>query len=230
MACALAQSGASIVLWARHRPQLERTAAAIRSLGARVWSDVVDVTDSSAVRAAVSRAVRGAGRLDILINNAGMWDGDPITELSVERWSRVLATDLTSLFLVSQAVVPTMIRQRRGVILHISSTSGILAHPEGSAYGAAKAGAMHLTRIMAVELGPYGIRVNGIAPGLFRTDMTADVFANRRWISKRRRRIPLRRFGEPEDVGGLAVFLASPASHHITGQTVIIDGGACLIC
>jgi len=121
-----------------------------------------------------------------------------------------------------------MVRRRRGAIVHISSTSGILAHPDGSAYGSAKAAVIHLTRVMAVELGPSNIRVNSIAPGLFETDMTRDVFADRAWITKRRRQIPLRRFGRPDDLQGLIVFLASDAARHITGQTIVIDGGASL--
>ncbi len=104
----------------------------------------------------------------------------------------------------------------------------VLAHPDGAAYCAAKAGVMQLTRVMAVEWGPYGVRVNGIAPGLFRTDMTREVFADRAWIDKRKRQVPLRRFGEPEDLAGLAVFLSSSSSDHITGQTIVIDGGASL--
>ena len=124
--------------------------------------------------------------------------------------------------------VPIKDHAREGVVFYVASTSGLLALPHGAAYGAVKAGLLHLTRILAVEWGPYGVRVSGIAPGVFRTDMTRDLFADRRWATRRQAQIPLRRFGEPEDVKGLAVFLASPASDHITGQTIIIDGGACL--
>ncbi len=228
IALALAQAGASVVLWAKHRARLEATARQIRSLGVDASCDVVDVTDAARVRTAVERALRQHGAIDVLVNNVGIWDGDPITELSLARWTRVLDTDLTAVFGVTKAVVPSMIRRKRGKILHISSTSGLLAHPHSSAYGAAKAALMHLTRIMAVELGPHGIRVNAIAPGTFRTDMTADVFEDRAWVRTRLRRIPLGRFGQPADIAGLAVFLASPASDHITGQTIVIDGGASL--
>ena len=228
IAVALAQAGASVILWARHTAKLAQVARRCQSLGHPVLIQQVDVTAPAQVRRAVAQAVRRFGGLGILVNNAGIWEGDPLTTLRLEAWSRVVTTDLTSVFIVSQAVMPSMLRRRYGKIINISSTSGILAHPHGAAYCAAKAGVMHLTRVMAVELGPYGIRVNSVAPGLFRTDMTADVFADRRWVATRARQIPLRRFGEPEDLAGLVVFLASSASDHITGQTVVIDGGASL--
>jgi len=228
MAFALAQAGCSLVLWARHTAKLNTVGRRCESLGAPVLIQQVDVTVPAQVRRAVAQALRRFGRLDVLVNNAGIWDGDWLTTLSIEAWSRVMAADLTSVFVVSQAAVPSMIRRRYGKIINISSTSGILAYPHGAAYGAAKAGVMHLTRVMAVEWGPYGIRVNSIAPGTFRTGMTADVFADRAWVARRKRQIPLRRFGEPDDLAGLVVFLASSASDHITGQTIVIDGGASL--
>ena len=121
-----------------------------------------------------------------------------------------------------------MRRRGYGKIINISSTSGILSLPDGAAYGSAKAAVIHLTRIMAREWGPHGIRVNSIAPGLFRTDMTANLFGDRAWIAKRRAHIPLQRFGEPADLGSTVVFLASPGSDHLTGQTLVVDGGAIL--
>ena len=228
MALALARAGASVIGWARHTGRLRRIAAAVEEHGQAALVQQVDVTDARAVRRAVAQALRRFGRLDILINNAGVWGGEAVPRLSLGAWSRVLAADLTSAFVVSQAVLPAMIRRHYGKIIHISSTSGLLAHPHGAAYGTAKAGLIHLTRIMAVELGRYGIRVNAIAPGTFRTQMTADVFADRAWVARRKRRIPLGRFGEPRDLDGLVVFLASSGSDFITGQTVVIDGGAIL--
>ena len=228
MALALAKAGASVIVWARHASALHAVSRRIQALGRPALAQAVDVTNPRAIRRAVQQALRRFGRFDILVNNAGIWGGDPLTKLRLAVWSSVLATDLTSVFLVSQAVLPSMLRRRAGAIINVSSTSALLAHPEGSAYGAAKAGVMHLTRIMAVELGPYGIRVNGMAPGVFRTAMTEDLFADRAWIAKRKRQIPLGRFGEPEDLAGLVVFLASDASRHLTGQTIVIDGGASL--
>lgn len=227
MSCALAEAGADLILWSRDRRRLDRHAALL-SVSRRILTQAVDVTHQAGVRRAIRAAVRRFGRIDILINNAGIWDGDQAMTLSRRSWDAVVETNLTSAFFVSQAVAPIMRKQRYGKIINIASTSGILAHPHSGAYGTVKAGLMHLTKILAVEWGPYGIRVTGIAPGVFRTDMTRDLFADRAWARRRQAEIPLRRFGEPEDLGGLAVFLASSASDHITGQTIIIDGGASL--
>jgi len=227
MSRALAEAGADLILWARDKRRLSRHAASLPA-SRRILTQAVDVTDHSKVRRAIRTAVRRFGRIDILINNAGIWDGDQALTLLRRSWDAVVETDLTSVFFVSQAVAPLMMKRRYGKIINISSTAGILARPDSGVYGTAKAGVIHLTRILAVEWGPYGIRVNGIAPGVFRTDMTRNMFAHRVWAKRRQAEIPLRRFGEPEDLAGLAVFLASRASDHITGQTIIIDGGASL--
>jgi len=229
MSAALADAGADLILWARDARRLSRHARRLqRATSRRILAQPVDVTDQRAVHRAVGSAARTFGRIDILINNAGIWGGDAARKLDRRTWDAVVETDLTSVFFVSQAVAPVMMRQGYGKIINIASTSGVLAIPEGAAYGTVKAGLFHLTRILAVEWGPHGIRVTGIAPGVFRTDMTRDLFEDRAWHRRRRGEIPLRRFGEPEDLAGLAVFLAGAASDHITGQTVVIDGGASL--
>jgi len=227
MAQALAQAGADLILWARDAQALRRGAETLPAR-TRVLPQAVDVTRQADVRRAVRTAVGRFRHIDVLINNAGIWGGDEALRLDRRTWDAVVETDLTSVFFVAQAVAPVMKRQRYGKIINVASTSGVMALPHSAAYGTVKAGLFHLTKILAVEWGPYGIRVTGIAPGVFRTDMTRDLFEDRRWNRRRRAEIPLRRFGEPEDLGGLAVFLASGASDHITGQTVIIDGGACL--
>ena len=228
MARALAEAGADLILWARNARTLARQARTLRDLPRRVMTQAVDVTDQATVRRAVHDALRAFRHIDILINNAGIWDGDDARRLSRRAWDRVVETDLTSVFFVSQAVAPAMMRRRYGKIINVASTAGVMALPNSAVYGTVKAGLMHLTKILAVEWGPHGVRVTGIAPGIFRTDMTRDIFADRAWARQRQAEIPLRRFGEPIDLGGLAVFLASKASDHITGQTIIIDGGALL--
>jgi len=227
MSHALAEAGADLILWARDKRRLDRHAESLPA-SRRVFPQVVDVTDHLEVHRAIRTAVRAVKHLDILINNAGIWGGDQALTLSRRSWDAVVDTDLTGVFFVSQAVAPVMMQRRYGKIINIASTAGVLALPHSGVYGTVKAGLMHLTRILAVEWGPYGIRVNGIAPGSFRTDMTRSMFANRAWVKRRQAEIPLRRFGEPEDLGGLAVYLASTASDHVTGQTIIIDGGASL--
>lgn len=240
MAEALILAGADVILWARNSRLLKRQAKRFRFLTSRpasskvrlrspqILTQPVDVTDHRAVRAAIHAALKQFPRIDILINNAGIWGGDPALKLSRLTWDAVVETDFTSVFFVSQAVAPVMVRNGYGKIIHISSTSGVIVHPDGAVYGSVKAALIHLTRIMAMEWGPYGVRVNAIAPGVFRTDMTRSMFADRRWAKKRQAEIPLGRFGEPRDIAGLAVFLASQASDHITGQTIVIDGGASL--
>ena len=228
MSSALAHAGADLILWARQADPLERQARNVRAVCPRVLAQPVDLTRPNTVQRAVGAALQRFGRIDILLNNAGIWGGDEALTLSRQVWDRVIETNLTALFFLSQLIARSMAKRRYGKIINVSSTSGVMALPHGAVYGSIKAGLMHLTRILAVEWGSMGVRVVGIAPGLFRTDMTRDVFADRRWLAKRRREIPLRRFGEPDDLGGLAVFLASSASDHITGQTIIIDGGASL--
>ncbi len=240
MAQSLAEAGADLILWSRHLRLLEAQARRIVSFlskprtdhkhrSANIIVQRVDVTQTQTVRHAARAVLRRLGRIDILINNAGIWRGDAALSLSRRNWDEAVETDLTSVFFVSQAVVPAMIRQRYGKIINISSTSGFLAQPEGAVYGTVKAGLVHLTRILALEWGSYGIRVNGIAPGVFHTDMTQDMLANRTWVRRRLAELPLHRFGKPDEIGPLAVFLASSASDHITGQTILIDGGASLV-
>ena len=228
MASALANAGADLILWARDARRLKQQAERLRAQAQRVVVQPVDVTHHLLLRRAVHSALEELGHIDILINNAGIWGGDEALTLGRRTWDAVIETDLTSAFFVSQAVAPSMIKRRYGKIINIASDAGVMAIPHGAAYGTAKAGLMHLTKILAVEWGPYGVRVVGIAPGVFRTDMTRDMYADHRWMKARQAEIPLRRFGEPNDLGGLAVFLASSASDHITGQTLIIDGGASL--
>jgi NAD(P)-dependent dehydrogenase (short-subunit alcohol dehydrogenase family) len=228
MAQALAYAGADLILWARNARRLARQAQTLKASGRRILAQRVDVTDRAAVHRAIKTAVRTVGHLEILVNNAGIWEGDQALTLSPRVWNRVIETDLTAVLSVSQAAVPWMIKRRYGKIINIASTAAIIAHPEGAAYGTVKAGVVHLSRTLAVEWGPYGVRVTAIAPGVFRTDMTADLYADRTWSRQHQAQVPLRRFGEPQDLAGLAIFLASSASDHITGQTIIIDGGACL--
>jgi NAD(P)-dependent dehydrogenase (short-subunit alcohol dehydrogenase family) len=228
MAAALAGAGAELILWGRDLKALERQAKIVGRWTSRVLTQRVDITDDHAVQRSVRMALRRFGRIDILLNNAGIWGGDDALTLTRRVWDRVIDTDITALLFQSQTVARSMARRRYGKILTISSTSGVMALPHGAVYGSMKAALMHLTKILAVEWGPKGIRVVGIAPGLFRTEMTRDIFTDAAWLKHRRAEIPLRRFGEPDDLAGLAIFLASAASDHITGQTIIIDAGASL--
>jgi len=228
IAQAYARAGADLILWGRDERALKTQAARLQPTGRRILTQRVDVTQPAQVRQALRFALRQFRRIDILVNNAGIWGGDPALTLDRRTWDQVLTTDLTSVFFLSQAVARSMVKRGYGKIINLASTAGVMAIPHGAAYASAKAALMHLTKVLAVEWGPHGIRVTGIAPGVFRTDMTRDLYEDRRWMKRRLAELPLRRFGEPEDLHGLAVFLASSASDHITGQTILIDGGASL--
>ena len=228
MAGAVSRAGAEVILWSRNERRLMQRARELGFPARRILPQRVDVTDHRGVRRALRAALRHMGRIDVLINNAGIWAGDEALRLSRRDWDAVVETDLTSVFFVSQAVAPAMIRRRYGKVINVASTAGIMALPHAVAYGTVKAALFHLTKILALEWGPHGIRVMGIAPGMFRTGMTRNVLADRAWSRARQAEIPLRRFGDPRDLDGLAIFLASAASDHLTGQTIVIDGGASL--
>jgi gluconate 5-dehydrogenase len=221
----LARAGATVVLNGRDPKAL---AAAMQSLGAQgVSADTAlfDVTDREAVRAAVATVERAHGHLDILFNNAGIQRRHPFAEFPQDDWDALIATNLTAPFIVSQAVVAGMIRRKRGKIVHIASLMSELARPSVVPYAAAKGGVRQLTRGMAVELAPHNIQVNAIAPGYFATEMNRALIDNAEfnaWVCKR---APAGRWGQPDELAGLAVFLASSASDYVSGQMIVIDGG-----
>ncbi len=221
----LAEAGALVVLNGRRE---EFVAAAARSLvdrGLSVATSVFDVTDGAAVRAGIAAIEARHGRLDILINNAGIQRRNPMVDFKREDWDAIIATNLTAPFVVSQAALPGMIARKSGKIIHVASLMSELARPTVVPYTAAKGGVRQLTRGMAVELAPHNIQVNAIAPGYFATELNRALIDNTEfnaWVCKR---TPAGRWGEPSEIAGLAVFLASPAANYITGQLLVIDGG-----
>jgi gluconate 5-dehydrogenase len=225
IARALAQSGATVVLNGR-KP--EALAAAVQKLAAEGLAadvSVFDVADRDAIFAAVAAVEKKHGRIDILVNNAGIQRRAPMVDFKAEDWDAIIATNLTAPFVVSQAVLPGMIARKSGKIIHIASLLAELGRPTIVPYTAAKGGVRQLTRGMAVELAPHNIQVNGISPGYFATEMNRALIDNAEfnaWVVKR---TPAGRWGEPEEIGGLAVFLASPAANYMTGQLVTLDGG-----
>ena len=221
----LAQAGAKVVLNARKTDEVEQAAAKLRGEGLAADSCVFDVTDRAAARAAVSQLVAEHGSIDILFNNAGIQRRGPMADFAAADWDAVIATNLSAPFIVSQAVLPTMMERKRGKIVHIASLTSELARPNIVPYAAAKGGVRQLTRGMAVELAPHNIQVNAIAPGYFATEMNSALLADAQftaWVSKR---TPAGRWGDPPEIAGLAVFLASSASDYVTGQILFIDGG-----
>jgi gluconate 5-dehydrogenase len=223
----LARAGAAVILNGRDEPRLAQALeSARRHLPGTTWSACAfDVTDEAAIEDAVARRESVSGPIDILVNNAGMQVRTPLTEISQENWRSVIETNLTSAFLVGRSVARRMLPRGRGKIINVCSVQSELARPGIAAYTAAKGGLRNLTRAMAAEWSGVGIQVNGLAPGYIRTEMTRSLAADPEFDTWVRNRTPARRWGNPEDLAGPAVWLASPASDFVTGQVIYVDGG-----
>jgi gluconate 5-dehydrogenase len=221
----MAEAGATVVLNGRRPTELAAAATKLTDEGLKAGVAAFDVVNREAVHDGIAAAVAQHGPIDILVNNAGIQRRGPLTEFSQKDWDDIIATNLTAPFVVSQAVLPGMIERKQGKIIHIASLMSELARPTVVPYTAAKGGVRQLTRGMAVELAPHGIQVNAIAPGYFATEMNRALIDNadfNAWVCKR---TPAGRWGDPPEIAGLAVFLASSAADYITGQLITIDGG-----
>jgi gluconate 5-dehydrogenase len=225
IASGLARAGATVVLNARKPAELEKAVQKLEADRLKAGISVFDVTDRTAVRAGVASIVAQHGGVDILVNNAGIQRRGPMVDFGGADWDAVIATNLTAPFIVSQAVLPSMIAKKRGKIVHVASLMSDLARPNIVPYTAAKGGVRQLTRGMAVELAPHNIQVNAIAPGYFATEMNTALLADEQFTAWVNKRTPAGRWGNPPEIAGLAVFLASPASDYVTGQVMFIDGG-----
>ena len=225
LARGLADAGAAIVLNGRDAQKLAAAAERLRVDGARVATAAFDVTDGAAVAAAVERIEAEFAPLDIVVNNAGIQWRAPLAEMTEEAWRAVIDTNLTSAFLVARAVAPRMIARRGGKFINICSVMSEVSRPTIGNYAAAKGGLKMLTRAMAVEWAKHGIQSNGIAPGYFVTPLNQPLVENaefNRWICGR---TPAGRWGQPEELVGAAIFLASRASDFVNGQVLAVDGG-----
>lgn len=225
MANAMAEAGARVALCGRDRDVLADRVASLHAKGGAARSISFDVTDRAAAEAAVLSVVETEGALDILVNNAAVQHRQPLTELADAAWDRVIETNLTSCFVLARAAASHMLNRGQGRIINTASIMGPLARPTVSAYVAAKGGLAALTRALAVELGPKGITCNAIAPGFFITDMNKSLVANPDFTAFVERRVPLGRWGEPSEIAGAAVFLASPAASYVNGHVLFVDGG-----
>jgi NAD(P)-dependent dehydrogenase (short-subunit alcohol dehydrogenase family) len=225
IAVALGAAGAVVACAARSMDQVEATAAEVRAGGSAAGAFRLDVTRTEDVAATVRAVEETLGPIDVLVNNAGIISERKTVELTDEEWERMLATNLTSMFWCARAVAPSMIARGGGRIINLGSMWGRVGVPRYTAYCVTKAGVDALTRCLAVEWVRHGIRVNCLAPGYIRTDFTTEAMADARTRELILSKIPMRRLGEPEEVGPLAVYLASPASEFLTGQTIYLDGG-----
>lgn len=224
----LHHEGVKVLLADVQGEAVEEAADRLReSPGKRVKPCRLDVTDRESIENTVNTCIEVFGGIDILINNAGIVSRGKVAELSLESWNGILGVNLTGTLLCSQAVIPRMKSRGGGVILNASSFSAGLPDINLAAYSVSKAGIEVLTRVMAAELAPYGIRVNAYSPGVTRTPMTRHLIESRG--EEKLRHISLKRFGAPEDIGELAVFLCSDRSSYITGAVFNVDGGTMIV-
>jgi gluconate 5-dehydrogenase len=226
MARCMAQAGGHVILNARDAASLETVAGKLRAEGLSAEIAPFDVADETAVIDTVAAIVRRHGRIDVLVSNAGIQHRVPLGEFATADWQRVLDIDLTSCFVLAREASRSMIERRHGRIIHTISVIGSrLGRPTVPAYAAAKAGLDGLTRALAVELGPHGVTVNGIAPGYFATEFNEPLLKNAEFSAFIAKRTPLGRWARVEEIGGAAVFLASEAGSYVNGHTLYVDGG-----
>jgi NAD(P)-dependent dehydrogenase (short-subunit alcohol dehydrogenase family) len=224
IALGMAEAGASVVLLDNNGDACRATAEALGPTGAKTLALECDIADPDSV-AAAERAARAVGPCDVLVNNAGMLRAGPLTTVSMEDWNRLLAVNLTGYLLCAQAFGKAMIERGRGAIVHTASIAGSNAQGFSGAYSVSKAGVLMLSRQLAVEWGPHGVRSNVMSPGLVRTPMSETFYQDPQVLQRRSAAIPLGRIGTPEDMAQVVMFLASDRAAFVNGQEIIVDGG-----
>jgi gluconate 5-dehydrogenase len=225
LAGGLGRAGAAIVLNGRDVAALDAAAAQLKAASVTATGKAFDVTDRAAIVAAVDAIEAEQGPIDILINNAGMQHRAPLEDFPEEAWHRLMRTNLDSAFFVGQAVARHMIARRRGAIINVGSVQSELGRPGIAPYAASKGGLKMLTKGMAIDWGKHGIRVNGLNPGYFKTELNAALVKDAAFSDWLVKRTPLGRWGDVEELIGAAVFLASDAASFVTGHILFVDGG-----
>ncbi|MGH7968158.1 MAG: 3-oxoacyl-[acyl-carrier-protein] reductase [Limisphaerales bacterium] len=223
IALKFAAEGADVVCISRTAENADKVAVEVRALGRRAWSHAVDVADAAAVEATAEKILNEPGRVNILVNNAGVTRDGLLMRMSDEDWDTVLDTNLKGAFLFTKALVRAFIKQRSGRIINVSSVIALRGNAGQANYAASKAGLLGFTKSVARELASRSITVNALAPGFVETDMTAPLTAELKEMVLKG--IPLGSFGKADDIAHAAVFLASPGARYITGQVLAVDGG-----
>jgi gluconate 5-dehydrogenase len=222
---ALAKSGADLVITSRDLSSLTEFKQEIESLGRKALPVQLDVLSQSDIENMVRMTMNEYGKIDILVNNAGLNIRRPSTDFSQEDWDTVLNTNLKGSFFCAQAVGKEMIKQSYGRIINVGSCTCVFGMEGIAPYTASRGAILSMTRSLAAEWGKFGITVNVLAPGWFKTAQNAVLYENKEWVDYITERIPLNRPGQPHDLDGTVIFLASDASEYITGQIILVDGG-----
>jgi 3-oxoacyl-[acyl-carrier protein] reductase len=223
IALKFAAAGADIVCVSRTAENSEKAAGEIRALGRKAWAHAVDVADPESVTAASAKILADGGKVDVLVNNAGVTRDGLLMRMSDADWDTVLDTNLKGAFLVTKAFSRAMLKARAGRIINITSVIGLIGNAGQCNYAASKAGLIGFTQSVARELASRSITVNALAPGFIETDMTAGLAAD--FKTELLKKIPLNCFGQADDVAEAALFLAGPGARYITGQVLTVDGG-----
>jgi NAD(P)-dependent dehydrogenase (short-subunit alcohol dehydrogenase family) len=222
---ALAKAGADLVLTSRHRESLLPFEREIKSLGRAVISLELDVRELHSIEQMAEAAEAAFGHLEILVNNAGCNVRKPAQDVTWDDWNLILDTNLRGSFFVAQAMARRMIPRRYGRIINVGSVTSVAGYAGLGPYGASRGGIRQLTMSLADDWGKFGITVNCLAPGWFRTEQNKVLYENKEWVDYLCDRIPVKRPGEPHDLDAAVVFLAAESSRYITGQTLLVDGG-----
>ena len=225
LARALGQAGAAVILNGRNADKLQAAAQLLRTEGLSVSTAAFDVTDADAVRLGIDAIEKDIGSIDILVNNAGMQIRGPLHEYADTDWHTLMRTNLDSVYFVGKTVAQKMIPRGCGKIINICSVQSELGRPGIAPYTASKGAVKMLTKGMAIDWGQFGITVNGLGPGYFKTELTEKLVADPAFTGWLVGRTPSRRWGDVEDLGGAAVFLASEASCFVNGHILYVDGG-----
>lgn len=225
IALALAESGAHVVVVSRTLSDVEATAKEIQETGVKSLPLAVDVTKEADVLRMAEKMISEFKTVDILVNNVGTFIGGPLVDVSLDEWHKIMEINLTGTYLCSKIVGRHMVEKQKGKIINTSSALGVFGARDSAAYCASKGGVIQLTRALAIEWAKYNINVNTIAPYAMETDMTRTILQDEKIKKAILSKIPLKRIGQPADLSGAVVFLASKASDYITGQVLFVDGG-----
>lgn len=221
----LAKAGADVVLAARRIDRLKEVAAEIEKMGQKALAIRMDVTKKEDIQNAVSETIKTFGKIDILVNNAGVLDSKSFMEIDDESWNKVLDVNLRGYLWTSQETAKKMVKNKQGKIINIASIAGLGAFPQSTAYNISKAAVIMLTKSMSTDLGPLGINVNAVAPGVIETEMTQDMLKDPKTMEGFLSKIPLARTGKADDIASAVAFLASNLADYITGTVLVVDGG-----